>query len=168
MTRADDQVEVVEVEELDRGGKEGQKLAVAPNGLGQVLHERRVDAVALDGRRHLPAGMNQAEERSVRIEAAYGLEYLFSASHARQPVVHERYARFKHERHARLKLARYARFKFARYARFKLARYARFKFARHARLKFARHARPTIGVRRFTIHNLTPGSRASGGSRFTT
>ena len=90
VARADDEVEGVEVEKLDRGGKKRQKLAIAPDGRGQSLHERRPDAVALDRRRHLSAGMNQAEERGLRIQAADGLEDLLAAPHARQPVVDER------------------------------------------------------------------------------
>ena len=39
VTRADDEVEAVEVEKLDRGRKKRQELAIAPDGRRQPLHE---------------------------------------------------------------------------------------------------------------------------------
>jgi hypothetical protein len=90
VTRADHQIEAVQVEELDRRRKERQELAVEPRGSREPLYERGPDPPPLDRLGHLAAGMDEAEKRGVRVEIANRLQHLLSTPHTGEPVVNQR------------------------------------------------------------------------------
>src|SRR5207247_9116392 len=72
------------------GGEEGQVVAVAALGGGQVLDEGGPDVPRLQGRGHRAAHVEQGEDGSGREEAGQGEKHLLPAAHAGEPVVDER------------------------------------------------------------------------------
>ena len=90
MARTHHQVHVVEIELLDSKGEERQVVAVQPVHEGQVLDNRRTDAVAGDGRRDASWHMDQRQQVGVGQQLTENLEHLLAAPHAGEPVVNER------------------------------------------------------------------------------
>ncbi len=90
VARADHEIEGVEVEELDGGGEEREELTIVPRRRWESLDERGPNPAVLDRGGHLPAGVDEAVERGVRVEVGNGLQDLFSASHAGEPIVNQR------------------------------------------------------------------------------
>ncbi len=90
VTRADDEIESVEVELLDRGREERQILAVVASGRRQPLDERPDDPSLLECGGNRALDLEQGMNRRVRVEFRDGLQHALPAAHARQPVMDER------------------------------------------------------------------------------
>ena len=90
---ADDEVEVVEVELLDRHGKQTEVAPVVAPRPRQELDEGAARPRRVEARRDGAGDVQQREHLGAGQELRQRLEHLLAAAHPGEPVVHERDAR---------------------------------------------------------------------------
>ena len=89
VTRADDQVVLIEIELFDDCGKQRKAMAIEPGHSGELLKHGGLWTQPFDGRRHAARDMEQGEQIGGRIRLAQQLEDLLAAAHAGKPIVNE-------------------------------------------------------------------------------